>query len=140
MADKKYVVAVTGASGENGQAFEEGQIVTQADFGKTWERLQKLSTFREATEEDEKKWRRTQSERGELPPAAASEVTTGNETPTGVGAKGEGGATDQGEDLEKLTVPELRTRAEALEISPMPTLKAELINAIKEAEAKKAQQ
>lgn len=143
MADKKYAVAVTGISGERGLAFEEGQIVTAEDLGSTFKRHEKLGSLREATPKDEYEWRKKQIERGELMPHdAAPELTTGNSTqrdPAGAAAtndeKGKGGVNpkDQGEDLEALTVPELRTRAEALEITPMPTLKADLIKAIQDA-------
>lgn len=135
MPEKKYVVAVTGISGENGQHYEEGQPVTQKELGATFARHQRLGSLREATKEDETAWKRKQIERGQMPADAASEVTTGNETSTGVGRKGKVDGEDQGEDLEALTVPVLRERAEALGITPMPTLKADLIKAIQEADA-----
>jgi hypothetical protein len=142
MAEKSYVVAVTGISGENGLAFEEGQVVTETDLGATFARHQRLGSLREASEGDQDAWKRKLIERGELQPDAAPEVTTGNSTqrdPAGAArvnadqGKGSVNPTDQNENLDELTVPELRERAQALQISPVPTLKGELISAINQA-------
>lgn len=140
--EKKYVVAVTGISGEDGQAFEEGQVITEADLGATFARHQRLGSLREAGSTDEYKWRLKQIQRGELQPDAAPELTTGNSTqrdPAGAAGinadqgKGSVNPTDQNENLDELTVPELRDRAQALQITPLPTLKADLISAIQQA-------